>query len=608
MLPLVQTRVALCAGSSSLYLRIVRRLGLFALLWSAACGRVGVDLMAIDNLCVDGTCAGDVDRCLGDPNKAGPGICGCDVSDSADADGDGTPDCDDLCPGVRDRLSGAKCGCDAASADSDGDGSANCQDSCPHDFDKKEPLMCGCGVPDVDTDGDGMADCTDACPNDPTKVVAGSCGCGVPESKRDVDHDGKLDCVDLCNGIDDARYVPDHSCGVGYCQTDNTPSSCSSAVETECKPGAPLGSSDALCDGVDDDCDGKVDEDFPSSSTSCGVGACAAAGAIVCIGGVQTNTCAPGKAAANDMTCGGDDDCDGMLDEDFKPFTSTCGSGVCMSSGTVTCSSGVSHDSCAPTAPTMSMDTTCNGLDEDCSGTADEDYVTVVSSCGFGVCKQAGAVSCAAGKTRDSCVVGRPTSDHDGPPANGLDDDCDGLVDEDSCLAPPTTYAVGAYANIAVPVGCGSATVQLWGGGGGAGGQTSVGSTGTPGSGGAGGYSSQKVVLSGAFTLYVGAGGQGCGAGGPNAGAATYAGGNGAPQGGNGAPGADGVVAGGGAGATAGAGNGAKGYYGGGGGGSGVLAPWPPYPGLGGGGGAASVVLVGGTPAVVAGGGGGGGG
>lgn len=47
----------------------------------------------------------------------------------------------------------------------------------------------------------------------------------------------------------------------GYCQVHNTPSTCTSGMEMACKPSAPLSSSDATADGVDDDCDGQTDED-----------------------------------------------------------------------------------------------------------------------------------------------------------------------------------------------------------------------------------------------------------------------------------------------------------------------------------------------------------
>jgi len=58
-------------------------------------------------------CLGDTDgdgvdslceSCPNDPAKIDPGICGCGVSDSADADLDGVPDCIDQCPGLDDKI------------------------------------------------------------------------------------------------------------------------------------------------------------------------------------------------------------------------------------------------------------------------------------------------------------------------------------------------------------------------------------------------------------------------------------------------------------------------------------------------------------------------
>ncbi|MET0286187.1 MAG: MopE-related protein, partial [Polyangiales bacterium] len=699
-----------------------------ALLLVGGCGRLGVELITFtqDNVCVLGVCSNDVDRCPDDDNKMGAGICGCGFSDSSDQDGDGTPDCEDRCPNQPDRLSNGMCGCAAAAEDADGDGIPNCRDLCSRDATKQAPLVCGCGISDADSDSDGMPDCADECPDDITKVVSGKCGCGVPESTRDHDGDGKLDCVDLCNGLDDARYVPITNCGTGFCSTNATPSSCMNAVETDCRPGSPRSATDSTCDGVDDDCDGTADEDFAARSTTCGNGACLAQGSETCVDGKTVNSCKARNPAVNDMTCDGvDDDCDGVLDEDFTPRASNCGNGVCAANGTVTCVAGRENDSCTPGTPTgtdgncngidedcngltddlfsgmatacgtgacattgmivciegatsdsckpgmnapndltcdgvddncngtkdegyvptpsscgmgacrrtgqvncvngrfsdtcragtPSSDNNCNGIDDDCDGQIDEHYVVPTSTCGLGVCQRSGVINCVNGSTQNTCVAGAPSSTNgDGPPANGLDDDCDGQIDEDSCIpGAPRTYSVGTYNNIAVPAGCLKANVRLWGGGGGSGDQTSVGETGTPGRGGSGGYAESSITISGALNLLVGNGGAGCGAGGTNPGASTYNGGAGGPGGIGGSAragsnGQDGVVTGGGAGATAGSGNGGRGFYGGGGGGTGAAAPWPPYPGGGGGGGAASVVLLGSTRALVAGGGGGGGG
>jgi hypothetical protein len=66
------------------------------------------------------------------------------------------------------------------------------------------------------------------------------------------------------------------------------------------------------CNGVDDDCNGQVDE---LGTTTCGVGACATTVSLCGPNGV--NACTPGTAAAGPDGCDGiDNDCDGAVDED----------------------------------------------------------------------------------------------------------------------------------------------------------------------------------------------------------------------------------------------------------------------------------------------------
>ena len=82
----------------------------------------------------------------------------------------------------------------------------------------------------------------------------------------------------------------------------------------------PTGVSEATCNGVDDDCDGSIDEDYVNAPTSCGVGECAATGTLSCVAGVEVNNCTPGTPGAEgpvgDVSCsdGLDNDCDGNTD------------------------------------------------------------------------------------------------------------------------------------------------------------------------------------------------------------------------------------------------------------------------------------------------------
>ena len=62
-----------------------------------------------------------------------------------------------------------------------------------------------------------------------------------------------------CDGSVDEGYAVIEACGLGVCLLTATPSSCINGVETACQPGQPRGD-DANCDGLDDDCDGEINE------------------------------------------------------------------------------------------------------------------------------------------------------------------------------------------------------------------------------------------------------------------------------------------------------------------------------------------------------------
>jgi hypothetical protein len=249
-------------------------------------------------------------------------------------------------------------------------------------------------------------------------------------------------------------------------------------------------------------------------------------------------------------------------------------------------------------------DATCNGVDEDCSGSADEDYVPN-ASCGQGYCRTTNTPSrCTAG-VETACQPGSPRANDDAT-ADGVDDDCDGQIDEDACT--PRTETFGAGTRTLNPLGCRTLTVRLWGGGGAAGsndgGEWGLSITG--GHGGAGGYATQVVTLNtgASVELRVGIGGKGCAAG--TGADTTYRGGQGGTNQGDDGDNGGGSASGGNGANPSSGGGGGDGLFGGGGGGAGarLFSGFGP----GGDGGGASVLLVNGTVSVLAGGGGGGGG
>jgi subtilase family serine protease len=100
-------------------------------------------------------------------------------------------------------------------------------------------------------------------------------------------------------------------------------------------------------------------------------------------------------------------------------------------------------------------DTTCNGVDENCSGAADEGYVPTPATCGVGECTRTGQLICQNGSTVNTCSPGIPQTE--GPYGNptcsdGKDNDCDAktdVSDPDCTLVDPPDLII--YSMTAAP-------------------------------------------------------------------------------------------------------------------------------------------------------------
>lgn len=240
-------------------------------------------------------------------------------------------------------------------------------------------------------------------------------------------------------------------CVVGTCMIDtceagfvNVDGAQSNGCEYACVPAGV-----EACNTVDDDCDGNIDEGDPGGGAACGEtrGECAGGnlhcinGDLICMGGVR-----PAAESCNTL----DDDCDGAIDEttDFDSDPANCGAcgAICAADNAVVrctseecvrlaCDSGwVDLDSadldCDYECQIRGVEA-CNGLDDDCDGRMDESLTTPVSFCNTtGVCSAGGSTPTCSGALGWTCDHPSPSYEAAETLCDGLDNDCDGDTDE----------------------------------------------------------------------------------------------------------------------------------------------------------------------------------
>jgi hypothetical protein len=235
-----------------------------------------------------------------------------------------------------------------------------------------------------DNDCDGVVDNGYDKQNDP-RYCGGCTACTVPHAIAK--------CVQGVCGL--------AVCELGWVDLDNNPAT---GCEYKCTV-----TGVEICDGLDNDCNGKTDAADPGMLPLGGnpcltLGACAGAtvgscqgangwvcnygpdvelkkctsntecGTAQCVGGV-----CQGVVAADETRCDGkDNNCNGLVDESFtdkgKPCVESGKQGICQGTGTYTCNSGGTATLCTITTPGQAAkDEQCNGLDDDCDGLVDEE-------------------------------------------------------------------------------------------------------------------------------------------------------------------------------------------------------------------------------------------
>ena len=408
-----------------------------------------------------------------------------------DDDNDTIPDANDNCPKVANidqkDIDGNGKG-DACENDDDGDGVDDDQDNCPQVANPEQEDLDEDGLGDAcddDDDGDGVPDAIDNCKieQNPAQLDQDKDGQG-DACDDDDDNDTVPDDEDNCALVQNPDQVDTDDDFLGdACDTDDDGDGDPDTVD--CEPLNPFVNHNMLekCNQVDDNCNGKVDEEgaeaclkyyFDADSDGYGT----AESKCLCTGqgtftAIETGDCADSDPAVNPgqpEICGDgkDQNCNGVENEenavacttwykdgDADGFGSDDGKCYCTGTGAYTApKSGDCNDGDSGINPSVvevcsnGKDDNCNGDQNDLNGVGCTPFFLDADKDGFGTgtpqcfCEPKGNFSSTVG---GDCLDGDP----DVRPnvkevcGNGKDDNCSGAQDEEGAEGCQTYYYDG---------------------------------------------------------------------------------------------------------------------------------------------------------------------